>query len=132
MVADDDEAKRARLIAHLDAGEWLVIPNNRFYDSMTRNPLRFPLTTRFYDALFAGELGYSRALVVASPPRLAGVAIADDQALPRFGRPLRGRPGSAIAAEEAFSVYDHPAVHVFRKDRATRGRRWSARWAGSC
>jgi len=115
MATEDDGAKRRRLLDCLDDGEWLVVPNNRFYDSMTRNPLRFPLATRFYDALFAGELGYSPALVVASPPRIAGLTI-PDQALPSFGQRLRDRPGTAWMPEEAFSVYDHPAVLVFRKD----------------
>lgn len=115
MVEEDDERKRQRLIEELDAAEWLIVPNNRFYDSMRRNPLRFPLSTRFYDALFAGELGYARHLVVGSMPRLGGWSI-DDQALPAPGRGIgEGRPWAGWAAEEAFSVYDHPSVFIFRK-----------------
>lgn len=115
MVVEDDDTKRERLIERIDKAEWIVIPNNRFYDSMVRNPLRFPLSIRFYDALFSGELGYSRHLVVASPPRIAGVSF-DDQALPAPGHGVsEGRPGRAWAAEEAFSVYDHPTVHIFRR-----------------
>ena len=115
MAGEDDARKRARLLDRLDAGEWLVVPNQRFYGSMTRNPLRFPLATRFYDALFGGELGYSIALAVASPPRLAGIAI-PDQALPVAGQPIGDRPWARAMPEEAFSVYDHPAVFVLRKD----------------
>jgi YYY domain-containing protein len=115
MAGEDDARKRTRLLDRLDAGEWLVIPNQRFYGSMTRNPLRFSLATRFYDALFGGELGYSVALVAASPPRLAGVAI-PDQALPVAGRPIGSEPWARWMPEEAFSVYDHPAVFVLRKD----------------
>ena len=115
MATEDDAGKRTRLLEHLDAGEWLVVSNQRFYGSMTRNPLRFPLATRFYDALFGGELGYSVALVAASPPRLAGIAI-PDQALPTAGQPIGSRPWARWMPEEAFSVYDHPAVFVFRKD----------------
>lgn len=115
MATEDDARKRTRLLERLDAGEWLVVTNQRFYASMTRNPLRFPLATRFYDALFGGELGYSVALVAASPPRLAGIAIAD-QALPTSGQSIGSRPWAGWMPEEAFSVYDHPAVFVFRKD----------------
>ncbi|MGE5172129.1 MAG: DUF2298 domain-containing protein [Rudaea sp.] len=118
IAGEDDAAKRERLVDGLARAEWLVVPNGRFFDAMTRDPLRFPLTTRLYDALFEGTLGYARVASITSLPSLAGVAI-DDQAVPAFGRPVSGRPGLAWAAEEAFSVYDHPAVHVFRKDTGT-------------
>jgi len=115
MTTEDDEAKRGRLIERIDEAEWLIVPNNRFYDSMPRNALRFPLSTRFYDALFSGELGYERFLVVDSLPRFAGVTV-DDQSLPSPGQGVTsGRSGLAWAAEEAFSVYDHPTVFVFHK-----------------
>jgi YYY domain-containing protein len=115
MTTDDDAAKRVRLISQLDKAEWLVIPNNRFYDSMQRNPLRFPLSTRFYNALFSGELGFSRFLVVGSLPRIAGLSV-DDQSLSPPGQGVTaGRPWQDWAAEEAFSVYDHPTVYIFRK-----------------
>src|SRR5262249_27705773 len=85
------------------------------YDSITRNPLRFPLTTRYYDALFAGELGFERVPEVASLPRLFGLSI-DDQALPAEGQGVTARDRHRDrAAEEAFSVYDHPTVFLFRK-----------------
>ena len=115
MATEDDARKRTRLLERLDAGEWLVVANQRFYASMTRNPLRFPLATQFYDALFGGELGYSIALVAASPPRIAGIAI-PDQALPTAGQPIGSRPWARWMPEEAFSVYDHPTVFVLRKD----------------
>lgn len=115
MTTDDDAAKRAHLISQLDKAQWLVVPNNRFYDSMQRNPLRFPLSTRFYDALFSGELGFSRFLVVDSLPRIAGLVV-DDQSLSPPGQGVTvGRPWQDWAADEAFSVYDHPTVYIFRK-----------------
>ncbi|MGE0806095.1 MAG: DUF2298 domain-containing protein, partial [Burkholderiaceae bacterium] len=115
MVGDDDEAKRQRLLDVLDDSEWLVVPNNRFYAAMQWNPLRFPLSIAFYDALFDGSLGFERHRVVSSMPRLAGLTIAD-QVLPRDGEGVTPRRGAmAWAPEEAFSVYDHPTVFVFRK-----------------
>ncbi|MBK9393645.1 MAG: hypothetical protein IPN40_07040 [Uliginosibacterium sp.] len=77
MTSEDDDAKRARLIDGLDQAEWVIIPNNRFYSTMTRNPLRYPLSSQFYDALFEGTLGFARERVVSSPPRLAGLVIQD-------------------------------------------------------
>ena len=118
LVPEDNEAKRERMLGVLDAAEWISIPNNRFYDSITRNPLRFPLTTRFYDALFRGELGFERALTIATRPTFLGIGVWD-QALPAHGQgvtaPQRPRGWSS---EEAFTVYDHPAVFIFRKGSA--------------
>lgn len=117
IVNEDDDAKREHMLHVLDETEWLVLPNNRFYDAMLGNPLRFPLSIRFYDALFRGELGFERAITLTSMPSLAG-AVIFDQALPDFGQgvsdPTRSR---WWAAEEAFSVYDHPSVFVFHRSK---------------
>ncbi len=120
VATEDDAAKAGRLSAALAQAEWIIVPNRRFYDAMPRNGARFPLTTWFYDALFAGELGFERTLTVASLPRLFGIAI-DDQALPPTGAGTSGR-STAWAAEEAFSVYDHPTVFVFRRGDDAAGR----------
>ena len=114
LATEDDAAKKRRLSAALAEAEWLIVPNRRFYDAMPRNAARFPLTTWFYDALFAGELGFERTLTVASLPRLFGIAV-DDQALPAAGVAAISERSTAWAAEEAFSVYDHPTVFVFRR-----------------
>jgi len=115
IVDEDDAAKRERMLHVLDEAEWLVLPNNRFYDAMLGNPLRFPLTVRFYDALFRGELGFERAMTLTSMPSLAGAVIVD-QALPGPGQGISDQARSRWwAAEEAFSVYDHPSVFVFRR-----------------
>ena len=53
--------------------------------------------TRFYRELFAGRLGFARAASFSSLPQLAGVRLDD------------------IGAEEAFWVYDHPPVRIFRR-----------------
>ena len=57
-------------------------------------------SVRFYRELRAGRLGYDRAAVFTSYPRLLGVALHDD------------------GAEEAFWVYDHPRVEIYERTRA--------------
>jgi YYY domain-containing protein len=51
---------------------------------------------RFFELLFAGDLGYRLERVFASRPRLLGIELYDD------------------FADESFSVYDHPKTLVFR------------------
>ncbi len=97
MVWEDDETKRRRLQHVLDRSDYLVISSNRFYGSLPRNPRRWPMSLDYYRALFSGELGFALAADFAAPPALGPLRI-DDQ-----------------HAEEAFTVYDHPRVLIFRK-----------------
>ncbi len=97
MAWEDDAVKRQRLAHVLDRVDYLVISSNRFIGSLPRNPRRWPMTIDYYRALFSGALGFELAAEFSSPPRLGEWSI-DDQ-----------------DAEEAFTVYDHPRVLVFRK-----------------
>ena len=65
--------------------------------------MRFPMTIAYYNALFDGELGFERVAEFTSYPGLFGLTFPDQ------------------SAEEAFSVYDHPRVQIFKKtDRYSR------------
>ncbi|HUV94522.1 MAG TPA: glycosyltransferase family 39 protein, partial [Anaerolineae bacterium] len=89
---EDTPEKREKLLSWLDEIEYIVLSSNRLYGSIPRLPTRFPVTTRYYEALFSGELGYDHLVTFTSRPRLFGVEIADDD------------------ADESFTVYDHPKV----------------------
>lgn len=97
LYDDDTAAKRRTLVDDLDAADVVVLSSNRLYRSIPRAPWRYPLARRYYELLFAGELGFRLERVFTSYPRLGPIEIPDD------------------AAEEAFTVYDHPKVLVFRK-----------------
>ena len=117
---NDDHAKRERMLAILDAADVLVISSNRQWASLPRIPERFPLVTAYYRHLVGcppersvvhcfieaevgeveGDLGFELAAVFASPPRLGPLAVNDQW------------------ADEAFTVYDHPKVMIFRKTAA--------------
>ena len=94
---EDTPEKREALIGWLDQAEYIILSSNRLYESIPRLPMRYPMTTRYYEALFSGELGFERLKTFTSRPTLLGVEIVDDY------------------ADETFTVYDHPKVIIFRK-----------------
>lgn len=107
----DNDLKRDSIIGALDVGDYLTISSNRFYDTLTRNQLRWPLSTEYYDLLFAGELGYELIGVFHSQFELGPLSVSD-QHLPIYDSP---QWFNEFEADEAFHVYDHPAVFIFRK-----------------
>jgi YYY domain-containing protein len=94
---EDDANKRDKMYEWLGQVEYVVLSSNRLYQSIPRLPSRFPMTTRYYEALFSGELGFDLVRTFTARPRLLGIEIPDDN------------------ADESFTVYDHPKVLIFRK-----------------
>ena len=111
LSGEDDELLRERLLNALHSSDYLTVSSNRFYDTKTRNPLRWPLTTRYYQALFAGELGFELAAQFEESFELGPLRVSD-QHLPTWDSPAWL---NEFEAEEAFHVYDHPAVFIFAK-----------------
>jgi len=97
---EDIPEKRTALVEWLDQADYIILSSNRLYGSIPRLPSRYPMTTRYYEALFSGELGYEMLASFTSRPQLFGIEIVDDD------------------ADESFTVYDHPRVTVFRKTAA--------------
>ncbi len=94
---EDGPEKRAQLQAWLDEADYIVLSSNRLYQSIPRLPRRYPLTTKYYEWLFDGELGFDKIQEFTSYPQWLGIVINDD------------------ASDEAFTVYDHPKVLIFKK-----------------
>ncbi len=111
IVYDDTEDKRQNLIRYLNESDFIAISSNRFYDSMSRNPGRYPMTLAYYDALFSGELGFELVAQFDETFELGGLRISD-QHLPTYDSPDWL---NELESDEAFSVYDHPAVFIFQK-----------------
>jgi YYY domain-containing protein len=122
--ADDEDQdengvsdKLERIATTLTEGDYLIISSKRQYGSIPRVPIRYPLTTAYYRALFGcpepedvlhcasvakpgevqGDLGYELVEIFQSNPKLGPLEINDQ------------------SAEETFTVYDHPKVLVFKK-----------------
>jgi YYY domain-containing protein len=114
---DDDESKLQRMVDLLNQGEYLFISSTRQLGSITRLPPRYPLTIAFYQALFDGELGYDLVQTFTGDIHIGPLVIDDVYAKVGWGEPpeVGWPPPGALAAEEAFSVYDHPPVWIFEK-----------------
>ncbi|GAB4152116.1 MAG: DUF2298 domain-containing protein [Roseiflexaceae bacterium] len=85
------------LIDQLEQADYVILSSNRVYGSALRLPMRYPALTRYYATLFNGQLGFDLVADIHSYPTLFGIEIPDQ------------------GAEEAFSVYDHPRVLIFKK-----------------
>ncbi len=97
LYEPDNSEKRGRLLAKLNQAEYIVIASQKLTDSIPRMPHRYPFTISYYEGLYDGTLGFDKVA--------------------EFTRPLRflGFPISTRSAEEAFSVYDHPPVTIYKK-----------------
>ncbi|MBN2108456.1 MAG: glycosyltransferase family 39 protein [Deltaproteobacteria bacterium] len=120
LYHDDGPEKLSRMLSVLDRADVLCISSSRQWGSIPRLPERYPLTTAFYRLLLGcppektveqwcrsaslsmvrGSLGYDCVAVFESFPGIGGLAVNDQ------------------AAEEAFTVYDHPKVFIFQKSPA--------------
>ena len=97
MYAEDTPEKREQLYQWLDEADYIVLSSNRLWGSIPRLPMRYPMTTLYYKLLFEGKLGFKEVLRVTSFPTVLGIQFDD------------------TSAEEAFSVYDHAQVRVYKK-----------------
>jgi 4-amino-4-deoxy-L-arabinose transferase-like glycosyltransferase len=123
LYEPDNSAKFEEIADALSRAELVIVASQRAYGSIGRLPQRYPLTTRYYDKLFDGDLGFELAETARNDPQLGGWSIADD---PRAGLgydtavPPDDQTLSAWNwgfADESLTVYDHPQPLVFRKTR---------------
>jgi YYY domain-containing protein len=117
MYETDNPVKLARFLKILDQTEYIFISSNRQWGSLPRLPERFPMNTEYFRRLlgcppersiewcynvakpgsFQGDLGFDLIEVFHAKPTLGPISI------------------NTQFAEEAFTVYDHPKVFIFKK-----------------
>ena len=117
MYWEDSPEKLDRFTRILGQSDYILITSSRQWGSLPRLPERFPMTTVYYRSLlgcppekdiywcysvakpgmFKSELGFDLVQVFQSDPSIGPLRINDQ------------------FAEEAFTVYDHPKVLVFKK-----------------
>jgi len=120
LYNEDTPEKRAQLYEWLDRADYIFLASNRLYASIPRLPARYPLATAYYEALFAGRLGFELVADFTSYPALGPFQFPDQECPFPLMQPLHTYQTEPIKvrlppAEEAFSVYDHPRVLIFRK-----------------
>jgi hypothetical protein len=54
------------MISWLTQSDYLVLSSNRLYGSIPRLPLRYPMTSEYYRALFDGRLGFDKVAEFSS------------------------------------------------------------------
>jgi YYY domain-containing protein len=97
LYDEDTPEKLDQLLDVLDQADYISMSSGRLWQSIPRLPMRYPVTTRYYQLLFAGELGFQKVAEFHSYPRLFGIEFDDTW------------------AEEQFTVYDHPKVLIYQK-----------------
>ncbi|UCC89249.1 MAG: glycosyltransferase family 39 protein [Anaerolineales bacterium] len=108
MYEPDTRQKFETIRDTLQDCDYLALASNRLWRTIPRLPQRYPLSTAYYRALFDGSLGFEEVYHLDTPPRLGVLAI-DDQ-----------------AADESFTVYDHPRPIIFKKTRQLSDAEWEA------
>jgi YYY domain-containing protein len=108
MYEEDTRAKFEFLRDTLRDCDYLVLASNRLWRTIPRLPQRYPMSTRYYQALFDGELGFQAVYTQTNSPRLGPLVINDQ------------------AADESFTVYDHPQPIIFKKVRQLSDAEWEA------
>lgn len=109
MYEPDNSLWKWRVIEeNLKKADYLILASNRLYRPLTRlkdcskYKVCYPKTAKFYKNLFTGRLGFRKVAEFTSYPSLLGLKIKDD------------------FADESFTVYDHPKVIIFEKDKETK------------
>jgi hypothetical protein len=98
LYGDDTLAKAHMLANLLPTINAITMPTDRLDTSIPRSPDRYPLTIRYYQLLFSGELGFRLQAQFSNHPNLFGVVLNDS------------------GADESYSVFDHPTSRIFVRD----------------
>ena len=100
----------------LPQADYLILPSQRGIWSVCRIPKTYPMTMAYYQALFDGSLGFKLVGEFQRPIKIGPYYISDLAGTVTTSMPkLPVVNLSSWAAEEAFSIYDHPPVWIFEK-----------------
>lgn len=95
----DNPAKRRAILNMLQHNDLIVMADTRAHAVYRRLLERYPINAAYYELMFEGKLGFHLAAQFHDYPRLFGHEFPDDE------------------ADESFTLYDHPHVYLFSRDR---------------
>jgi hypothetical protein len=100
-IYEPDNNEKVKYYAEkLSTADYIILNSKRLYGTLLYLPKKYPVTSKYYEYLFSGKLGYSLVQEFTSYPRFElgniKLELNDD------------------AVEESFQVYDHPKVLIFR------------------
>ena len=123
----DTPEKWQKLNQQLNQVDYLIMSSNRLWGSIPLVPERYPQTSKFYQDLFANNLNFEKLVEINSYPGfrlpikncyyLGPTNMPGDNSWLAINQ--CGFPGIYFrddTAEEAFTVYDHPKVLIFKSD----------------
>lgn len=104
LYEQDNEIKWANLRERISQTDYIILASNRLYVPLqkltdcTKYKVCYPITARYYQTLFSGELGFVQVARFSSYPKIpfTNIEIVDD------------------SADESFIVYDHPVIYIFK------------------
>lgn len=100
-IYEPDNSEKVKYYADkLSSADYIIINSKRLYGTLLYLPKKYPITSKYYEYLFSGKLGYTLIQEFTSYPRLEigklKLELNDD------------------AVEESFQVYDHPKNLIFK------------------
>lgn len=101
-IEGNNPSKIDSIKKQLNQSDYYILSSNRFYKPIPQNADIFPQTSKLYQDLFDGSLGFKK--------------VAEFSSYPCF--PPIGKSWFCLnddSSEEAFTVYDHPKVLIFKK-----------------
>lgn len=129
----DTRDKWVKITTELEKADYIIITSSRLYDSIPYDKERYPVTSRYYQLLFSGNLGFIPTYVQTSYPKLSLPFLnkcltikipqntsLDETKIFNLGNQNACENFSGIvinddASEEAFTVHDHPKVIIFER-----------------
>ncbi len=121
----DTKAKWVDMADKLKQSDYIVLSSSRLYGSIMTVPEKFPVTNRYYQALFDGSLGFMKVAEFTSRPNIPIPFIKlcltppySHYGIISYKSQQCNDTGISFVddyADEVFTVYDHPKVIIFKK-----------------
>jgi len=92
---DEDPELFPKLLDSLEKSNFIIVPSRRIFLNHLRFPEKFPKTTKYYQLLFSGDLGFTPVAKI---------------------EPFYSKIFNDELAEETFSVFDHPTIRIYQKN----------------